>query len=108
MAAVVLRASWPAPLQINPQRHPPCREPAQPQQPAHLRKGSAIVTANGCRQPMTLKKPLKTSPDCLPARVAHPAQLQKIAAILVPYRQRFAAHALPVIPPALEVHGPHL
>src|SRR5579871_3099021 len=106
--AVILWMARSASLQINAQGHPPGRQPAQSHHSLHLRKGTAVVTANGSRQSMPLKQPLKTGPHSLGPRIGHPPQLQHIPTVFVPHGQRFAALSLPVIPPAFEVHRPNI
>ncbi len=106
--AVVLRMPGPSTLQIDAQCHPPRRQPAQSHHPLHMRKGYSVVTSNGSRQTVLLKQPLKTGLNCLGARVGHPPQFQYIPAMFVPHRQRFTAFALPVIPPAFEIHCPDI
>ena len=108
MPPIVLGMSRTTPFQINPQSHPPDRQPAQSQQPSHMGKGAAVVTTDGSRQSMPFKQPLKTVPYRRGPRVGHPPQLQHVTAVFIPHRQRFATTPLHVIPPAFEIHRPHL
>src|SRR6266850_2884115 len=106
MGAVVLRVAGSAPFQINPQRHPPGREPTQPQEPVDTGKRASIVAADRLRQADSLKKPLKTLSHGLSPGVLDRAQLQHVAAVLIAYAQRFAPPA-PASPPPFKVHRPY-
>src|SRR5580658_10060189 len=77
MAAIVLRVSGTPAFQINPQRHPPNRKPAQTKERLRVRKGRAVVTANGFRQSVARKQPLKAQADGLRPAVGQTPQLQQ-------------------------------
>jgi hypothetical protein len=108
MPAIVLRMPRPPSLQIYPQGQPPDRKPTQPKECLRVRKGRTIVAANGSWQPITLKQPFKTQTHCLGPAVGQSPQLQKITAVFVSHRQRFAALTRWIIPPTFKVHCPHL
>ena len=107
MPAIVLRMTGPAPFQINAQGHPPGRQPAQTQQRLHLGERDTVVTADGSRQSISLEQPFKALTHGHGAGIRHPPQFQHITAVLIAHGQGFTAPALPVMPPALEVHCPH-
>src|SRR6185295_7406498 len=105
--AIVLRMAGPTALQINPQGHPPGRQPAQSQQPTHVSKGTAVVAPDGSGQSITFKQSLETLANRGGGRIGQAPQFQHVTAVFVPDRQGFASLSLPVIPPAFEVDGPH-
>src|SRR6185295_12560476 len=105
--AIVLRMAGPTALQINPQGHPPGRQPAQSQQPTYVSKGTAVVAPDGSGQSITFKQSLETLANRGGGRIGQAPQFQDVTAVFVPDRQGFASLSLPVIPPAFEVDGPH-
>src|SRR4029077_19213407 len=60
------------------------------------------------RQAVTHKEPLEHSAHRLTAGIFHPAQLQHITRMLIADRERLAPPLRFIIPPAFEVHRPHL
>ena len=106
MPAIVLRMAGTATLQIDAQSHPPRRQTAQPHNALHMRKRGAVITANGARQPMRLKQPLKTMTHGIGPRIRQAPQFQHIPAVLVPHCQRLTTLALPIVPPAFEIYRP--
>ncbi len=95
------------PRSINPQGHPPNRQPAQTKECLGMRKGRAIVAANGFGQAILLKQTLETQPHALRPGVGQPAQLQQISTIFVSHRQRFTPLPRWIVPPTFKVHRPH-
>ena len=108
VTTVVLRMARPTAFQINPQGHPPNRQPAQTKERLRVRKGCAVVTADGFGQAILLKQTLKTQTHSFSAGVRQATQLQQITAVFVPHGQRFATLSRRIIPPTLEVHRPDL
>jgi hypothetical protein len=108
MPTIVLRMSRSPSFQIDPQSQPPNRKPAQSKKCLRVRKGRTVIAANGSRQPIPLKQPLKTQTHRLGPAVGQSPQLQKITAVFISHRQRFAASTCGIIPPTFEIHGPHL
>ncbi len=107
MPAIVLGMSRTPAFQINPQGHPPNRQPAQTKECLGMRKGRAIVAANGLGQAILLKQTLETQPHALRPGVGQPAQLQQISTIFVSHRQRFTPLPRWIVPPTFKVHRPH-
>src|SRR5207237_4100848 len=68
----------------------------------------AVIAADPLRQAVTLKESLKHPAHRDTASVLHCSQLQNVAAIFITHCQRFTAFPRFVIPPAFEVHCPHL
>src|ERR1700732_3842540 len=104
---VILGLGRAASFQIDPQRYPPRREPAQAVQGLHAGKGCTVIGANGFGQAMALKDSLKGLSYALGACVVHGAELQHIATELITDGHGFASASLSPCPPALEVHCPH-
>src|ERR1700674_2255064 len=105
---VILGLGGTPPFQIDPQRHPPRRQPAQPVQGLHAGKGGTVIGANRFGQAITLKDSLKGFSHTLRTCVIHRTQLQYIAAELITDGQGLASATFSPPPPALEVYGPHL
>src|ERR1700731_250531 len=87
---VILGLGGTPPFQIDPQRYPPRRQPAQPVQCLHAGKGGTVIGANRFGQAITLKDSLKGFSHTLGACVIHRTQLQSIAAELVSHGQGLA------------------
>ena len=60
VSPIVLGMAGPASFQIDAQSDPPSRKPTQPMHRTPTGKGAAVVTADGLRQSVALKEPLKT------------------------------------------------
>src|SRR5690606_19304352 len=108
MRTVVLGFSRPPPLQINSEGHPPRRQPAQAQHCCAGRKRRAVVAADRFGKAILFKQPLENGLHGLGLCSRHAAHFQHIAAPLIAHGKRLAPFPIPGVPPALEIHGPHI
>ena len=105
---VILWMSRSAPLQIDAQSYPPGRQSAQSQECIDRGKRRAVVAPDPLGQTVMLKEPLKRPAHRDSAGVLHCSQFQNVAGIFIAHWQRFAAFSCLTIPPAFEIHCPHL
>jgi len=84
------------------------REFAQSQHTCAAGEGHAVVTANGFRNSLALKEPLKASPHRSGSSIFHSSQIQHVASAFIAHRQRLTALTVGSVPPPFEIHCPNL
>jgi len=107
VASVVLGTAGTAALEFDSVGHPPGAEPREAQECMATGEGGSVVAADGSGDSVFFEEPLEAGADGFGPRVAHGAQLQQVAAVLVAYGEGLAA-ALGIVPPAFEVDGPEV
>src|SRR6185312_7461049 len=96
------------PVQVDPQREPPRRQPRQSVGRVPGREGRSIVAADDLRQAMRREQPLHLLLHRLRPRALQRLRTQHIPAVVVPHRQGLEPAPIPRPPPAFEVDRPYL